>query len=534
MEMVGGIQIFDGEGYEIWSKKMKTLFLSLDLWDLVQHGYEEEGFEENSMIRLRECKIKDAKCLLIIQQGVSNSIFPVIMEAKKSKEAWDAITNKFYMQSLNLVEIDDNETATTRIDQIVSKSRTVYPDERCIFRIPYSLRNGNEKFYEPTVLAIGPYHRGKPRLDSMEEHKIRYLQELLKRTDEQSVDRYVKAVMPEIEKVRKYYVEHIDGVSSDELIQMMVLDGCFIIEFFRRFEMRQNKVKDDDPVVYSDILLLALRKDLLLLENQIPFFILEILFNTINMAHFRMKLKPMILVFFVKRFGNEGWTSKDHDKLFSKNVSHLMDFTHKIACFGFSESSPASSSSNTQNCFFVNSATKLEEANVTLKASLKTKSMFNITFSEGELQIPSFVVDDSSEVEIRNFLAFELCQQAALQRPFCDFAVFMDHLVMSSDDVVLLMRRGIINNNMIDVESVDTMFKRLTNSILVPDPYIYKDISIGLKKYCGRPWNRWSASLKQKYFNSPWAFISFLAASMLLGLTVTQTVFSIISYKVTN
>jgi len=33
--------IFDGENYEYWSLQMKTLFISQDLWDLVEDGYEE-------------------------------------------------------------------------------------------------------------------------------------------------------------------------------------------------------------------------------------------------------------------------------------------------------------------------------------------------------------------------------------------------------------------------------------------------------------------------------------------------------------
>lgn len=37
------ITLFKGIGYNSWSKKMKTLFRSHDLWDLVKKGYVEEG-----------------------------------------------------------------------------------------------------------------------------------------------------------------------------------------------------------------------------------------------------------------------------------------------------------------------------------------------------------------------------------------------------------------------------------------------------------------------------------------------------------
>ncbi|KAE8732992.1 hypothetical protein F3Y22_tig00001644pilonHSYRG00147 [Hibiscus syriacus] len=46
------ISVFNGESYEFWSIKMKTLFKSQDLWDLVENGYTEPDEEA----RLRENK----------------------------------------------------------------------------------------------------------------------------------------------------------------------------------------------------------------------------------------------------------------------------------------------------------------------------------------------------------------------------------------------------------------------------------------------------------------------------------------------
>lgn len=93
------IPIFEGENYDFWCIKMKTLFISQDVWDLVQNGYDEpESTATLSAAQKDQLKVSrkmDAKALLHIQQGLGNSIFPRIMGATKAKEAWDIIQEEF-------------------------------------------------------------------------------------------------------------------------------------------------------------------------------------------------------------------------------------------------------------------------------------------------------------------------------------------------------------------------------------------------------------------------------------------------------
>ncbi|GKV09294.1 hypothetical protein SLEP1_g20817 [Rubroshorea leprosula] len=57
------IPLFKGNGYEIWSTKMKTLFMSQDLWDLVERGYTEAALSAEA---LKDTKKKDVKALFFI------------------------------------------------------------------------------------------------------------------------------------------------------------------------------------------------------------------------------------------------------------------------------------------------------------------------------------------------------------------------------------------------------------------------------------------------------------------------------------
>ena len=90
------LSIFNGEKYEWWSIKMKTLLRSQELWDLVEHGFVdvlEHTIEEKE--RLRETKKNDAKALFIIQQVVHETIFSRIAPATTSKQAWSILQKEF-------------------------------------------------------------------------------------------------------------------------------------------------------------------------------------------------------------------------------------------------------------------------------------------------------------------------------------------------------------------------------------------------------------------------------------------------------
>ncbi|KAA3475373.1 UBN2 domain-containing protein [Gossypium australe] len=59
------ILVFNGDNYEFWSIKMKTLFKSQELWDLVENRYPDDDGEA----KLRENQKRDNKALFFIQQA---------------------------------------------------------------------------------------------------------------------------------------------------------------------------------------------------------------------------------------------------------------------------------------------------------------------------------------------------------------------------------------------------------------------------------------------------------------------------------
>ncbi|CAI9779527.1 unnamed protein product [Fraxinus pennsylvanica] len=73
-------------------------------------------------------------------------------------------------------------------------------------------------------LIYGPYHHGNPELESLEKLKIIYAQQFVRAcSDHISVKQLYEQVAKVADSVRECYKEGFIG--------MMLLDGCFVIQF---------------------------------------------------------------------------------------------------------------------------------------------------------------------------------------------------------------------------------------------------------------------------------------------------------------
>ncbi|MQM12098.1 hypothetical protein Taro_045011 [Colocasia esculenta] len=138
-------------------------------------------------------------------------------------------------------------------------------EQPCIWRVHPSIRGQDAEAYEPKLVSIGPLHCNNNSLLPMEEIKLTYLKNLLDRSKENILRNYIQA------KARKQYAEEI-AMNVDEFVRMLVLDGCFIIEYFIKRIFKETKETSQLSGVrwgFSQV-----RRDLMLLENQIPFFVL--------------------------------------------------------------------------------------------------------------------------------------------------------------------------------------------------------------------------------------------------------------------
>ncbi|KAF8389073.1 hypothetical protein HHK36_025758 [Tetracentron sinense] len=422
------------------------------------------------------------------------------------------------------VSIQIEDADDTVVSSIGNKLESIAPlsSERCIYRIPQLLRRFNEAAYIPCLISIGPYHRGKESLQAMEQHKLRYLRTFLDFFPNKSLQDYVKALRELYERARQCYAETIfelgvDGfveMGVDGFVEMMLVDSCFIIVF--ALKKCHWLGVSNDPIFETMWMSNAIKLDMILLENQLPFFVIE---HLLHLACHDSEPRFNILGLMRSHHFFERFYVKTYTDIVPK---HFLDFL--LHCF--MPSSPNGLPQGNGWWEVMPSATELHQAGVKFKVG-RSRSLLDVKFSKGVLEIPVLVIDVVTETFFRNLIAWEQCQD--LTNPYMiSYAVLMDLLINTPNDVSLLIEYGIIKNWLGDNEEVCLLFNKLCKDVIMGDSKMYfSSLCEDLNAYCEIRCHEWQATLRRDYFNTPWKIISFFAAVILLILTLLQTIFSI-------
>lgn len=104
-----------------------------------------------------------------------------------------------------------------------------------IYMVPSMFRDLNPSSFNPKVVSIGPLHRQDEDLQGFEVHKPTYLHNLLHRVGsepEKTLQKCTSKVIGSIERIKACYAGSTT-YNDLELPKMMVIDGCFILEFIK-------------------------------------------------------------------------------------------------------------------------------------------------------------------------------------------------------------------------------------------------------------------------------------------------------------
>ncbi|TYH45961.1 hypothetical protein ES332_D11G302300v1 [Gossypium tomentosum] len=438
-----------------------------------------------------------------------------------------------------------------------------------IFKAPRELRRVNESAFEPQIISIGPYHHGKPHLEAMESQKLHYLDSI--RQQPEGLELFIDVYMSIEQFVWDSYAEH-DLKKRDEFGAIIVLDGLFVVQLFRKV-MDPKLREENDALFKQNLNLYIVAEDLLLLENQLPFRVLEMFGNKLGIDG--ATLRKEALIFFSEIEPRQiGMLYEDDlipmlykEEIIIRNDEHLLGLVHDnwiprqpqpkselvpfhiIETSGLEETNSQTSLSKKRQQaegnrkkapvrkvkrrvprIVIRSATELSERGIKFR-KISDSCLFNIQFKRGILYIPTLIVDHDTDRMFRNLIAYEQFKHDI--SIVMDYAKFLDCLINYANDVALLCDCGVIENRLGSNEDVAKMINKLNEYVyLCTENFHYSPIFIEVNRHCGRQLTLWTVKLRQKYFNVPWGWVlaSISAATLLLILSFLQTIFSALSY----
>ncbi|MED6167948.1 hypothetical protein PIB30_007620 [Stylosanthes scabra] len=443
-----------------------------------------------------------------------------------------------------------------------------------ICTIPDELREPKKDAYIPKLVSVGPLHRGATRqLDLMEEPKLRYLKNFLQRQG--SLEEGVESASMLGDRLSRCGIDvlNMDTViracyggdlklGSHELTKIMMVDGCFLLEFLLRLEdylslqqEERDKKYSEDPFFAKEKKVISVLNDVTMMENQIPLVVLKKLYRKVYHNGSEMKDDHQVVNLVRRTFGYQ-----PQNNSCAAHILHLMhSFTvHqgqqiqkgvKPACkelkrcattllaAGISIIPTASSNSNAGN-----------NGNIFVD-----KFDFHIIFNSKDavLEIPPLLIKKTTEVRWRNLIALEQTR-IWIRCKYTSYALFFRGLICCKHDIEWLEKKGVIvNESNMSNEELLKMFRSLSKGAEHMDSS-YSELCERLNKqrvkqvtqvllglitiiwhYCWRFLEVTMFYLRNSYrilirdhIPTVWKFLAVVAATALLILTIMQTYYS--------
>ncbi|GLT63570.1 hypothetical protein SLA2020_361270 [Shorea laevis] len=404
---------------------------------------------------------------------------------------------------------------------------TISSSTPCIFRIPSILRRHNKEAYIPNAFAIGPFHHGEKDLEDKEKIKFNYLEGLLYRTHdrERTLMEWIKEIAKYETEARGCYAEEIH-MSKQAFIEMLVLDGCFIVELFRKVA-GEVRITEYDPIFPTSYMLQLLNHDLILLENQIPWFVLEHLFRLTRGSSETKSLLQLALEFFDNIFSSEK-SPIQLDLFANQKIQHILDLIRSSLVLPLrehqgQEESCVSWSPIPSSVLWspIPSATSMKESGISFR-KVRSQSILDVKFRGGTLEIPLILVQESTEPAFRNLVSYEQCYPYCSPTVTC-YALLLDNLINNEKDLEELRKSGILVNWLYPLDTT-RFFKMLCHDVFLKEFY-YEKLCWEVNEFQQKLWPKLRAFYIHNFTN-PWAIVSQIVAGILLVLTFLQTLYS--------
>lgn len=435
-------------------------------------------------------------------------------------------------------------------------------------RVPQiMLRHVNfEEYFKPKEMSIGPIHARSRQLFK-KNLKLQLAAYFISKSDKSMEEFLFESVKAEMKDIKRCFNKAIIKSYTDgELLRLVFLDGCAMLGFIHSYV---NKSLNMFHISNGQAALI--NQDLFLLENQIPFRVVEVLMglgreweneniiddfcsfliymsditfpmvNTESMvkklfdhyrcpAHILDLLRDVLLIDPTRSFDYRLYTpalvSNIFERLCSCGCRAFEHINRMTARLNLSQQLPTSWSKLNQSFRTVQ---ELEKAGIMFKAS---NSLKNISLRSGffsQLRLPTLVVDNSTACKLLNLVAYEMCLSANDPNNYwiTSYVNLLDFLVDSEEDVKDLRAADVLRNNL----STDADAAKLINNIgsicAAPPKDTYENVRKDVEKQYRRRCSIWMAQVFYTHFRNPWTILALFAATTVLVLTAVQTWYAI-------
>ncbi|XP_034925841.1 UPF0481 protein At3g47200 [Populus alba] len=445
------------------------------------------------------------------------------------------------MEETRILVPEDNDWLRSMMSVERTDTMSQQQGPGIIPRVPqiFSGIDSNKKCYEPMVVSIGPYYHGKhDGLKEMEKSKQSMVRGFVQQSGKH-IEEVYKTVVDVAEEARRCYAEDdsFKLVDMTAFTKMMFLDGCFVIQFMHCL------LRDHENLKMSSHAAALVTRDMLLLENQLPFLVLRPLMN-LTFEDGGMKLIKDFIKHIRAMPRQRDSCRKSISKFFRKTIlrgvlktpqglameesyycaSHLLELFH----MHFVDKNPPVDSSRT-SLYRYHPAKELTTVGIHFKpskTSLFTDVQFKRTWLAGRLQIPPLTIDDSTRSILLNLVAYEACLGDNDKLWVTSYICFMDSLIDHPEDVRVLRSEGILLVTLGSEEEVAKLFNEVAK-YLVPNPRAFNKVKKDIESHFRSTIKRWVAEHLDTYFSSPWSFITLVAASLTIALTAMQSYFTL-------
>ncbi|KAL4203012.1 hypothetical protein AMTRI_Chr02g266380 [Amborella trichopoda] len=492
---------------------------------------------------------------------------------RSTRRTWEHATDVIIDVNIDSQSTNSNDPATIS-GATLEKTPCIVPLERPrIHRLPDEIRNSNRKAFTPSSLRLGPLHREKCIPE--EGQKLAALDCVLRRTGK-SKEYYMEALGEHYDQIVASYEGLDPCMSGGQLLERMVIDGFFVLEMMRvEFVGGFEKLDypSDHPVFGAIVQAFHwphAKRDMLLLENQIPFIALEAL----KAAESREEPSLCVLVFWFLESIHDGSSEPD----MYEGAFHLLDALHRkltgspghphhtqvtlidLVCsaiqgglriinnkiLGSKDFEIRIDNFWRKSNILINDRkmakpAKKEVSLVSSRAGRMTRvgelkikgikvigsdtcSLMAMDFCQGihlgaTLTLPLLVVSDIMEVLLHNLVLHELLHPS-LEYKVISYVRFMRDLVRTTEDVQLLCSKKVLVNELEGEIEVVLFFKGLCHFAVKAtseDTHEVHMLRRSINNYSQPMWTKWGMWVNT-YF------------SAFFVLTLIQTIYAILAY----